>query len=139
MVVQSGPMTEKELSLTDIEATLSEKDRQSVKVLRLLNEAPWFAHRDGKVCLYMTGGYGSPYEKFEVEEFFEAVDYYYRNRVSESQVSAQMKKQDGKIDIYTPFNQGEERFVLVSIKNHLVPQILEFAYLLARQELNKSK
>lgn len=118
--------------------SLLEADQRSVDILRNLQDSSWFSQdpKDSKSVLlyYQDSDHKGlkPDQKLPVEDLFRAVDYYQQNRCSESGVALAMSKPDGVVDVYSPYIKGEERRVVVSIRNYMVPQILEFAYLLAR-------
>jgi hypothetical protein len=115
---------------------LSEEDQRSVNILRDIQDTIRFDRRGNEVVFYYSrNNYGElvPSTKYPVEDFLKAVDYYQENRDLELRVNMAMTKKDGVVDVYAPFEKGaKERPVVVSIKNYMVPQILEFAYLLVR-------
>lgn len=120
---------------------LPEQDQKSVQILRSIQDCYTFRQNNGVVCLYNLNQerHYALKEKFSVEDFFKAVDYYYENRVSEGEVDLAMTKPNGIVDVFSPHipNNPQDREVVVSIKNYMVPQILEFAYLLARNASEK--
>jgi hypothetical protein len=115
---------------------LSEENQRSVDILRSTQNAPFFRKKGNDVVLYYRNDDAElvPSDtKYPVEDFLRAVDYYYENRSSEIGVNVAMTKENGVVNVYAPFEKGaKERPVVVSIKNYMVPQILEFAYLLVR-------
>lgn len=113
--------------------------QKSVEILQSLQDCYRFEQdrkNRGRIRLVYNMGEGrTPVSKyFGAEDFFKAVDYYYDNRDAEFIVNDAMTRPDGVVNVYAPFSEGQdERPVVLQIKNYLVPQILEFAYLLIRQ------
>jgi hypothetical protein len=139
-------MHEQKRTVTEQEAespVLSEQDQKSVHILASIQDCYDFRCKNGKVCFYDLNQKGSRAlkEEFSVEDFFKAVDYYYENRVSEIAVDHAMQKKDGVVNVYSPHHPSnpDDRTVVVSIKNYMVPQILEFAYLIARDMQKEGK
>lgn len=125
-----------------IEAEMTETDLKSVENLRYMSDSYLFVFREGEVKIYSTwesANKGRPNKKITPEELFEAVDYYYDNREAEHDVNEAMKKPEGKVKVFSPHKPEDplDRVPLLEIPNYMVPQILEFAYGVARQELKK--
>lgn len=120
------------------EVKLSERERKSIEILRALNDGGYFNRVGENVCFY-TYENGSLFRKVSIEDYFKAVDFYYKNRESEVSVNYKMTKPDGFVNIYSPARPEDvsERVIVLSLKNYLVPQMLEFGYKLARRELKK--
>lgn len=117
--------------------SLSEKDQLSVDILNSIQNANWFRQKGCNVVLYH---YNDDRElepngpKYPIEDFLNAVDYYYNNRESEQGVNAKMNVLNGEVEIYgSNLNDRTQRKVVAKISNFKVPQILEFAYLLVRK------
>ena len=137
---------ESEAGLTSEQAynLLSDEDQKSVDILKALQDSYWFAlDEDDKnvVKLYNRDqfeGVEPGKIKFPVDDFLNAVDYYFKNRGHEIAVNFAMQKPDGVVDIYSPHVEGVvERHVVASLKNYFVPQLLEFAYLIVRSSQKK--
>jgi hypothetical protein len=123
------------------ESEMSEEDRKSVSVLRDLSESVRFEKAGENINIYFSEdsrGQEKPSRQITREELFKAVDYYCEHRVSESSVNKAMKDADRKVDVYSPYTSNQDNVILLSIKNYMVPQILELAYLFARAELKKN-
>ncbi len=75
---------------------------------------------------------------YSVEDLFHAVDFYYEHRDMEFVVNDAMMRPDGVVKVYSPRIGNEEERVVVSLKNYIVPQILEFAYMLLREKQLKN-
>lgn len=122
---------------------MTEQEQKSVHILGSIQDCYTFRYDNGRVCLYNLNPerHYALKEQVLVEDFFKAVDYYYENRASESAVDRAMTKLDGVVDVYSPHNPNnpQDREVVVSIKNYMVPQILEFAYLVARSIQRQGK
>ncbi|MBI2595771.1 hypothetical protein HYW46_03505 [Candidatus Daviesbacteria bacterium] len=118
---------------------------RSIEILTSLQDCDSFQQdrqdRDRICLLYYTadGDSVAAREYYSKEDFYNAVDYYYENRNSELMVNLQMTKPDGVVEVYSP-DKGARvpRHVVVRLKNYMVPQILEFAYLLLSQEQKKA-
>src|SRR3989344_147442 len=109
---------------------LSEEDQRSINILYNIQNCERFYADDENVH------FKNPNETFPIDDFLKAVDYYYDNRDLELVVNLAMREKDGVVKVYAPYVQGaEERPVILTIKNYMVPQILEFAYLLTRREM----
>lgn len=135
-------MTENIESLTKARDLLSPRDQKSVEILYSLQDSDWFRKVDDDVQLYnRVQGELKPSEtKFPVDDFLNAVDYYYDNRDLEISVNEAMREPDGVVDIYSPhIKGGGKRQVVARVKNYFVPQILEFAYLIVRADQKKDK
>lgn len=118
--------------------------QKSLEILQSLQDCDRFEQdprNRGRIrLLYDMGENHRPRRKFfEVEDFFKAVDYYYENRESEVEVNLAMTERDGFVRVYAPFIEGSERHVVLRIRNYFVPQILEFGYLLLRQEQKSNR
>lgn len=127
---------------SEIKAVLSKQDLRSVYILQALQNCDWFRLKNRMVRLYNRNQERAlvpTNESFSIKDFFNAVDYYYDNRVSEEAVNRAMMKPEGKVEVFSPHvpKSDEPRKIVVSIKNYMVPQILEFAYLLARNVKSK--
>lgn len=125
-------MAEKEQGLTP-----EEQNIRSVLILQKIQSCNRFQQEGDRVLLLWnrTEGQEPAEERFAIEDFLKAVDYYYANRNIELAVDSAMQKPDGYVDVYSPFIAGGvDRQVMVRIKNYMVPQILEFAYVLVRND-----
>ncbi len=113
---------------------------RSVDILQSLQDCYRFEQDKDQVRLIYRMDQGRTAEKhFEVEDFYKAVDYYYENREPESRVDAAMQRPDGFVDVYSPMKSPGETRVVARIRNYMVPQILEFAYLMLRQDQLNSR
>ena len=133
-------MTENLDSLTKARELLSPRDQKSVEILNSLQDSDWFRKVDDDVQLYyrVQGGLKPSETKFPVDDFLNAVDYYYDNHDLEISVNEAMRKPDGVVKVYSPHVKGGgDRQVVARIKNYFVPQMLEFAYLLIRADQEK--
>lgn len=123
------------------ESTSDEEVAKVVDILRTMQDCARFEldRKDpSQISLaYDTGNplfLTSSKRRIGVEDFLKAVDYYYENREAVSVVNSAMMKPEGVVRVYSPFRDNEaERQVVLSIRNYMVPQILEFAYLILRQ------
>lgn len=114
---------------------LADENQCSIDILQSLQNCDWFSQDTvdkTQVCLYHRNDYGKlvPTKRFPVSDFFTAVDFYQRNRDANFLANAAMQRPDGVVNVWT--GHGSERRIAIGIKNYLVPQILEFAYLLTR-------
>lgn len=113
-----------------------DENQRSIRILQYLQSYDWFSQDPEdrtRVRLYHRNNEGllSPaQESFSVADVLTAVDFYQKNRDHDLFVSNAMQKPDGVVRVWT--GPSNKRRVAVSIRNSLVPQILEFAYLLAR-------
>lgn len=119
--------------------------QKSVEILTSLNNCDCFEQDEedeGRISLsnYAPGtGNLTSRKYYSIEDFYRAVDYYYQNRMVEFCVNQQMCKPGGVVDVYSLYaGNGAPRRVVVSLTNYKVPQILEFAYLLLREDQKNS-
>jgi len=119
----------------------SEDWGRSVDILRSMQSCSRFGQdrrgiERGRIKLeYAVEGFDDPrIEYVKTEAFLKAVDYYYEHRSAEITVNSEMQKPNGVVKVYAPYKKGEmDTPVVMEIKNYMVPQILEFAYLILRQ------
>ena len=118
----------------------SEEMGRAINILRSMQSCDRFEQdrkgiEKGRIkLLYARDGSSNRIEYIGTEDFLRAVDYYYENRDAETVVNYAMQKPEGVVKVYAPFKKDEkERPVVLEIKNYMVPQILEFAYLILRQ------
>lgn len=134
--IQKGELDENARSL------LSENDQRSVNILNSLQGCDWFKQDGEEVQLLYRNPEGklvTLHEGVPVEEFLTAVDYYQENRDHVASVSLAMKEPNGVVPVYSPSVEGgSERKVVTTIKNYMVPQILEFAYLILRSSVKEN-
>jgi len=124
--------------MTETEITPIDKDQRSISILQSLQNSAWFSQDQEdptQICLYRKTGDNlkniTPSGvHFPIADFFDAVDYYIQHHEAESLVSIAMQKPGGYVNVWS--GSGEKARVVVKIDNHRVPQILEFAYQLAR-------
>lgn len=123
------------------ENTFGENQR-SVDILRSLQDSEWFCQDRAdrtQVRLYrrnQDGALAPTPRHFSTDEFLKAVDFYYENRDMDWVVDSAMQKRDGIVNVWSEV--GGQKVVAVSLKNYLVPQMLEFAYLLVRSQQKKT-
>lgn len=112
-----------------------DENQRSIDILQSLQDCDWFSQDPTdtmQIRLYCRDSDGelAPTKHFPVSDFFAAVDFYQDNRDARQLVDFAMQRPDGVVNVWT--GRDSERRIAVRIKNSLVPQILEFAYLLAR-------
>lgn len=128
--------------MPEVEPRLGPKEQniRSILILQQINDCSRFEQFEQSVRLkWISDGEIKAHIDFAIEDFLKAVDYYYENRDMEFAVNEAMRKPDGRVNVYSPHIADDvDRQVVVRIKNYIVPQVLEFAYLLLRSEQTKA-
>ncbi len=119
--------------------TLSIQDDKSIEILGYTAAADWFQtdpKDTGLVRFYfrdqeglLSGG------AYQQEDFLRAVDFYCKNRDSETNVALALHDSQGQVRVFHPDHPFE--VVVARIPASKLSQILEFAFQLARSDQKK--